>query len=209
MNPAASHAFQPDLVTLLASFTGTLAHEIRSPLSVIQNELAYFEGVLAPIECARVKRSCERIAKLLSEAVIPSPGTRERVSVSELKLLLPEEYWQSQTLPENAYLHVYPALLQFALEKLVTFLKAEQSPIRFRAIVADSSCILTTASTSFVPGRLHNTQSANQCDALQQCSATPVPALIEILLLAQGTLLKQVSSGDSTLCYISLPLVNE
>ena len=52
---------------LLSAFTRALAHKLRTPLSVLSNDLSYFKSKLGVEECEASERKCEEIAQILRE----------------------------------------------------------------------------------------------------------------------------------------------
>ena len=57
----------PTCAELLGATLRTLSHELRSPLSVVSNELQYLASRLPAEECARAQRRCQEVSDLLKQ----------------------------------------------------------------------------------------------------------------------------------------------
>ena len=68
---------------ILQGFARVLGHKIRTPLSVIQNDLSYFQAFLPDNECKRSLEKCAVICDLLKEAC---PGNVEDLISEDLDL---------------------------------------------------------------------------------------------------------------------------
>ena len=60
-----------DLLKLLRAFTQSLAHRVRTPLSVISNDFSYFKSLIDPEECERGLRRVKEISTILDEVSAP------------------------------------------------------------------------------------------------------------------------------------------
>ncbi len=52
---------------ILSTFARSLAHKLRTPLSVISNDLYYFKSLLPTAECDRSIERCRQLSDILSE----------------------------------------------------------------------------------------------------------------------------------------------
>lgn len=66
-----------------------LSHKVRTPLSVVMNDLSYYSSLLPAEECDRPLRRCREIADLLSYCSLPPPKplTSEEVKKGLLAVL--------------------------------------------------------------------------------------------------------------------------
>ena len=85
-------------VLLVAALVRALGHQIRTPLSVIQNDLSYLATIAPAEECRRGLDRCRRIADILKAAML-SGGTRFEQGECDL-LALAREHQYSSTLGE-------------------------------------------------------------------------------------------------------------
>ena len=71
---------------ILEGFARTLTHRLRTPLSVIQNDLTYFQSLLPEGECGRSLDKCAAISGILKEACPPEAieSHRERIDIVRL-----------------------------------------------------------------------------------------------------------------------------
>ena len=56
------------ITLLLAAFGRALSHQVRTPLSVISNDLFYLQTLIAPEECQRSLERCKSISDILAAA---------------------------------------------------------------------------------------------------------------------------------------------
>ena len=67
---------RPTMLRFLAAFANGLSHKMRTPLSVISNDLSYFETKIDPSECERSKRRCRELSELLKELSLSNIETQ-------------------------------------------------------------------------------------------------------------------------------------
>jgi hypothetical protein len=70
-------------LTLVSAFARFLSHTLRTPLSIISNDLYYFKMLLPPEECDRALERCQEISEKLAWA---SNFTTEAASAAESNL---------------------------------------------------------------------------------------------------------------------------
>lgn len=63
------------------AFTRIIGHELRNPLSVIQNDLTYFQNLLPPGECRTSLSKCSFISELLGKTKMPEVSDIGEVSL--------------------------------------------------------------------------------------------------------------------------------
>ena len=73
-------------LTLFAQLARSLSHRLRTPLSVISNDLTYFQSLLPPHECARGISRCREISAVLTELarLNGAPLLREPLEVARV-----------------------------------------------------------------------------------------------------------------------------
>lgn len=74
-------------LTATISLVKSLSHQIRTPLSVIQNEITYFKGLLPEGETDRALAKCAAITQILKNLNIVSLSGDERVKVPLYRLI--------------------------------------------------------------------------------------------------------------------------
>lgn len=76
----------PRITLLLAAFGRALSHQVRTPLSVISNDLFYLQTLIAPEECQRSLERCKSISDILAAAcqVSTRPPSFEAVRLDVL-----------------------------------------------------------------------------------------------------------------------------
>ena len=72
---------------ILAGISRILGHKLRSPLSVVSNDLSYFQTLLPESECDRSLEKCRNISGMLRE-IVPPQIKKEEFIVFDLRLLL-------------------------------------------------------------------------------------------------------------------------
>lgn len=115
----------------LYCYIRALSHKIRTPLSVIQNELTYIKTKMPEDECQRAIDACGRIKDILSKASkkITYKANFKELSVSDFSQLLtvrPEVKLEVATLNPNASLILDVNLFECAWECLLEFLQSRQ-----------------------------------------------------------------------------------
>ncbi len=69
-------------LNLLSSLVRALSHQIRTPLSVISNDLSYFKNLLPEGECQRSLERCKEISNILGAALVDGGRASAAESVS-------------------------------------------------------------------------------------------------------------------------------
>lgn len=77
----------PKAAELVTALLQALAHKIRTPLSVISNDLNYFATLIDPDECSRSKRRCHEIDQILRDVVTCSKAASQRPNCTASVLL--------------------------------------------------------------------------------------------------------------------------
>jgi len=72
-----------------------LSHKVRTPLSVVMNDLSYYDGLLPDEECDRPLRRCREIADLLSYCSLPQG---RQLTVEERASIVSEVFSQEKPL---------------------------------------------------------------------------------------------------------------
>jgi len=73
-----------DSLDLMVQFIEALCHKIRTPLSVISNDLSFFEATLGKDEIARSKRRLDEIKVILKECAEVSNLAEQSIRLSEV-----------------------------------------------------------------------------------------------------------------------------
>jgi hypothetical protein len=71
---------------LLSALSNALNHQMRTPLSVIQNELTYLQSLVSPGECDRALNSCQKIQQILAKfsSYLKSDNSFHEINLEEL-----------------------------------------------------------------------------------------------------------------------------
>lgn len=70
-----------------------LSHKVRTPLSVVMNDLSYYDGLLPDEECDRPLRRCREIADLLTYCSLPQG---KNLTVEERATIVSEVFSQGK-----------------------------------------------------------------------------------------------------------------
>lgn len=204
---SAQPELRPELLQLFASFLHGFSHTIRTPLSVINNDLAYFETLVGAAECTRSQRRCREIAELLDTIHISHIGEPKRISINSLIQTLNAHGIPVPPAKPNRLVLCYPDTLTHGLRLLVCFLRETFQITKYTAEESDVSFLLQTllppsSSMSFP-------QSLSSYLARQQGTSSPVPAFVETIFLAHG-IESVVTQTDTAIQFtISIPLADE
>ncbi|RMG41302.1 MAG: hypothetical protein D6719_08805 [Candidatus Dadabacteria bacterium] len=112
---------------ILRNFITSLAHNLRTPLSVISNELAYIQSVLKEHDCEAAIRKCKQISASLSAVtgLVDYPATTGRYSLEEYSYLLISTT-ENINLKEFC-LSINPKQLKIVLESLAEIVAGKTS----------------------------------------------------------------------------------
>jgi hypothetical protein len=117
------------ILELFEIFLRGLGHQIRTPLSVVINDLAYINSRFPEVECQRPLTRARDIANILSE-LTPQSGIKERFKLSSIKDFFESRQISSLKIADDSFETelIIPRLQQACLlcyELLEKNLKAE------------------------------------------------------------------------------------
>jgi signal transduction histidine kinase len=112
---AASTAAPLSTLEIISALSHALSHKIRTPLSVISNDLFFLQSLVPEGECARALKRCQEISSILqsmevSEELFAAP---QRIEVrAALGLFASEGPAKGQAAAEEVFACAAPALLE-------------------------------------------------------------------------------------------------
>lgn len=186
---------------LLTGFIDALCHRIRTPLSVVSNDLAFFETLLGQPEVERSKRRLEEIKSLLQECsqilkVTPGPlSTTEVVAPFSTKVDIP-----SRTIDKGKEAQLGCVFLRKLLSEVGLDEVASQADI---LLDGDLLSIIVT-----LPNPISsNAQGAQGMAALQLLgiSSSPIAPLAILLFDSVGAEIRTDKSSNSLI--LRIPMV--
>lgn len=196
----------------LGSFVRVLSHQIRTPLSVISNELSYFEGLLPPGEAERSMLRCRQISDILNAALGPGKYTLEledlpieRVAdlISDLKYVLP--------CTERIRMRADLALMKYALDALRHTLSqlAKSGRVEVNLVVFDTFIDLAysfeLAFAALLPEQKFTSLTEPVCSVLRFDLVDPL--YCDSILWAHGCSLR-FSTAASASFHVQFPVLN-
>lgn len=98
-----------------------LAHQLRTPLAVVSNDLFYFQTLLPENECERSQQRCRQISELVQSVCEPfaSPLSLEKVLLTPLlRKVFSREIDSSINLTEDVFVLGDQQRLEFAFTEL-------------------------------------------------------------------------------------------
>ena len=150
---------------ILQAFVRALSHRIRTPLSVVSNDLHYLKTFAPPGECDSSADRCREIAKILSETTILGSAP---LTIESLRL---GDFFQ---LPEvSVNYHLTPDAFQ-----LMVLADTERWGVLFREL------LVLLRSLSNEPGKVHvaATASAGRIELDLELSAVLAPRQVHTSL---------------------------
>lgn len=78
---------EDELVLAIIKYLRTLAHDIRTPLSIISNDLSYLSSLVGDSETKRPIDKCRQISELLNQRITQLEGK----GIDQLMLILNSE----------------------------------------------------------------------------------------------------------------------
>jgi hypothetical protein len=128
---------------ILSALSHALSHQIRTPLSVISNDLFYLQSLVPEGECARALKRCQEIS-----AVLQSVALQEELFESPAAISAREAFGlfssEEQRGADKILVQASPAILELlgkSLKELLALLGTEAA--RFSLRSADSWAVLT------------------------------------------------------------------
>jgi len=183
---------------MLACLCRALAHKIRTPLSVISNDLSYLQTIVPKEECQRGLESVRAIAHVLKSFSQLGPPQLSKIT-SDLHTL-----WREVRVPQQIELELGPALSEFSiscdverlrfgfqlvLQMLVEF--APEEPSRLKMSLRGDAAARTfrlNCPVALLPESALQHDPTCFTDVFTRAlnSDSPYPALLDVLLLAHG-----------------------
>ncbi len=157
-----------------------LCHKIRTPLSVISNDLVFLETTLGPSEVERSKRKIEEIKNILRECSEIVNLPRNNVSLGEIAEVLKIDYLPPEE--KNAQI-VNGAAVKLGivyLQKLIEHLR-DENVLPEIAVESDTAVISLLVKAS-IKLKLTNIEIFNALNLTSQ----PQAALSNLLLVSNG-----------------------
>jgi len=110
--------------SLMSAFTRALNHSLRTPLSIISNDLFVFRGLLPPDETSRSEQRCKQISNILHELTIL--GGEDLITAPCVLGALLNDLGFNNQCQEELLIEADTTRLQFALQQVLSLISPEE-----------------------------------------------------------------------------------
>ncbi|MCB0334716.1 MAG: hypothetical protein KDD62_00380 [Bdellovibrionales bacterium] len=191
------------------AFVRGLAHQLRTPLSTISNELHYLGALTRPEEVERSSTKCKEIAGVLNKIQMPSIGigsTREPLSkllqAIKADLHTPECYC-------NCALETTQYALLLVRDYVMHCVDNTNERVDMSAYLQDNLISLSLTVDGFKDQRYHgNFQSLTKYSLVVLERDAHFPALAEAIFIAQN-FTTALTSAELLTYTISIPITHD
>ncbi|MCB0333050.1 MAG: hypothetical protein KDD55_06090 [Bdellovibrionales bacterium] len=121
-----------------------IAHDVRTPLSVISNDLQYFATQLPKGECDRSLRRCKEISEHLSalSSILLDPLERKKTSLLTLLNESLGDHWDTSAISSEIFLDTDRVRLGYVLQEIARVTGVQGSKEKQSFIAWEDCCRL-------------------------------------------------------------------
>lgn len=195
----------PSSLELICNLLSALSHKLRTPLSVIKNDLSYFQSVLPVGECDRSLRKCDEISALLHELALEDVSKKTaQVNLHSIVSAVFGEKVKAQV--TQCVVTTNQSILRTLLQLLANYFQG-QLACSLAAVevvfVASKSVILLTFNTTSQANSSNVFNSLTRYVSAENRVESPIVPLIDALV-AEINAAISVTTGEQTKVEIQL-----